>query len=214
MDFLPQELADYVAAHSAPEPDYLQELNRETWSKVLMPRMLSGHVQGRFLAMLSRMIRPHRILEIGTYTGYSALCLAEGLASGGRLDTIDINDELGPMVRRYVDVAGFSDRIRLHTGHALDIIPTLEGRFDLVFIDADKKNYLNYYQLVRERMQAGGWILADNVLWSGKIVQPLENMDADTRALAEFNEAVHADPKADHFLAPVRDGIMVIRMRD
>lgn len=214
MDFLPVELAEYVAAHTSPEPDYLQELNRETWSKVLMPRMLSGHVQGRFLSMLSRMVRPRRILEIGTYTGYSALCLAEGLAAGGVLETIDINDELTPMVRRYVERAGFEDRIRLHCGDALEVIPQIEGMFDLVFIDADKRNYLNYYRLVRERMQPGGWILADNVLWSGKIVQPQEKMDADTRALAAFNDAVHADPQADHFLAPIRDGILIIRMRN
>lgn len=214
MDFLPAALADYIASHTSPEPDYLQDLNRETWSKVLMPRMLSGHVQGRFLALLSRMIRPQRVLEIGTYTGYSALCLAEGLAEGGYIDTIDINDELRSMAARHIDRAGFSDRIRLHTGHALEVIPKLEGRFDLAFIDADKKNYLKYYLLVRERMNPGGWILADNVLWSGKIVHPRESMDVDTRALAEFNDAVHADPKAEHFLAPVRDGILIVRMRE
>jgi predicted O-methyltransferase YrrM len=212
MDFLPDGFADYIAAHCTPEPDYLKALHRETWSKVLMPRMISGHVQGRFLALISRMIRPLRIVEIGTFTGYSALCLAEGLAPNGRLDTIDINDELTPMVRRYVESAGFSDRIRLHTGNALELLPTLEGPFDLAFIDADKKNYMNYYRMLRDRMRPGGWILADNVLWSGKVVRPAEKPDADTRALLEFNEAVHADPLADHFLAPIRDGIMIIRM--
>jgi caffeoyl-CoA O-methyltransferase len=189
----------------------LKNLNRETHANVLMPRMLSGHLQGRMLSMLSCMIQPESILEIGTYTGYSALCLAEGLTENGILHTIDINDELTPMVRKYVNQAGLDSKFNILTGNALDIIPTLSGPFDLVFIDADKINYSNYFDLVFDKVRIGGYILADNVLWSGKILAPLSEMDKDTLALHQFNERIANDKRIEKVLLPVRDGVMVMR---
>ncbi|MFM7217012.1 MAG: O-methyltransferase [Bacteroidota bacterium] len=214
MDFLPDRLNQYVESHTADESPLLKELNRETYAKVLMPRMLSGHLQGRVLAMLSRMIRPKRILEIGTFTGYSALCLAEGLQEHGSLHTIDINDELSGMVDRYMKSSGLSDRIHCYWGNALDIIPVFDFEFDLVFIDADKINYQKYYELALPKLSAGGWIIADNVLWSGKILDPTTQMDADTAALYRFNEHVRADNRVETVLLPVRDGLMIIRKKE
>ncbi|MEY4594595.1 MAG: hypothetical protein RIQ47_1005 [Bacteroidota bacterium] len=211
MEFLPEDLSRYVEAHSAKEPDHLRSLNRETYSKVLMPRMLSGHLQGRILSMISKMIQPERILEIGTFTGYSALCLAEGLKEGGSLHTIDINDELAPMVQRYIESAGMSNKIHCYWGNALDIIPIFDSSFDLVFIDADKINYLKYYEMVLPKVRAGGWIIADNVLWSGKILDPASKMDADTAALHHFNEIVSHDSRVTAVLLPVRDGLMLLQ---
>jgi caffeoyl-CoA O-methyltransferase len=179
-----------------------------------MPRMLSGHLQGQLLRMLSLMIRPQRILEIGTYTGYSAICLSAGLQQGGTLDTIDVNDELAPMATRYFRHAGVDDRITLHTGNALEILPGLSGLFDIVFIDADKINYSQYYDLVFPKLRPGGYLIADNVLWSGKVTGRPEKMDADTRALHRFNEMVRNDPRVFHVLLPVRDGLMVARKTD
>ncbi|MFM9026812.1 MAG: O-methyltransferase [Bacteroidota bacterium] len=214
MDFLPAVLNEYVENHTGDEPPLLSELNRETYSKILMPRMLSGHLQGRILAMLSRMIQPRRILEIGTYTGYSALCLAEGLAEHGSLHTIDINDELAGMVDRYFKRSPHASRLHCYWGNALDIMPVLEGGFDLVFIDADKINYQRYYEMVLPKLNRGGWIIADNVLWSGKILDPLNTMDPDTVALYRFNEYVKADKRVETVLLPVRDGLMIIRKNE
>lgn len=211
MDFLDPEISAYAEQHTVPESELLRELNRETNAKVLMPRMLSGHLQGRILSLLSHLIQPKEILEIGTYTGYSALCLAEGLAPGGQLHTIDINDELTPMVRRYIEKAGLAGKIQLHTGNALTLIPTFTQTFDLVFIDADKINYSNYFDLTIGRVRSGGIIIADNVLWSGKILDEESKMDKDTKALYAFNEKVCADKRVVPVLLPVRDGLLVLR---
>jgi caffeoyl-CoA O-methyltransferase len=211
MEFIDPELDQYVHRHSEAESELLNELKRETYLKVLQPRMLSGHVQGRILSMYSKLIRPERILEIGTYTGYSAICLAEGLTDGGTLDTIEKNNELLPIINRYVERAGLSDKIKLHIGNALPIIESMDATFDLVFIDADKTNYLNYYEAVLPKMKSGGCIIADNVLWSGKVLDEKElKNDPDTRVLDEFNKAVTADKRVDNVLLPVRDGLMVV----
>lgn len=211
MDFIDEKINIYSELHSSPESEILKNLNRETHANVLMPRMLSGHLQGRMLSMISCMIQPISILEIGTYTGYSALCLAEGLKDNGLIHTIDINDELTPMVRKYVSLAGLDSKFRIYTGNALGIIPTLNGPFDLVFIDADKINYTNYFDLVFDKVNKGGYILADNVLWSGKIIAPLSEMDKDTLALHQFNERIAHDNRLEKVLLPVRDGVMVMR---
>ncbi|MHB1279451.1 MAG: O-methyltransferase [Bacteroidia bacterium] len=214
MDFIDEKLSAYAEAHTKAESPLLAELNRETWAKVLMPRMLSGHIQGRLLSMFSRMIQPKEILEVGTYTGYSALCLAEGLAEGGVLNTIDINEELEDMVRKYIRKAGLEESVKFHIGNALEIIPKLSPHFDLVFIDADKENYSNYYDLVIDRMRTGSYIIADNVLWSGKVTEADEiARDLETRSLHEFNIKVQNDPRVENILLPVRDGLMVIRKR-
>ncbi|MFI5151220.1 MAG: O-methyltransferase [Bacteroidia bacterium] len=211
MDFLTPELDAYVCSHTKPETALLQKLNRETYTRMLMPRMLSGHLQGRVLSMLSGMIRPKRILEIGTFTGYSALCLAEGLSDDGILHTIDINEELETMVRKYLHEAGMEQKIRLHIGDAQQVIPTLHELFDLVFIDADKENYSNYYDLVFDHIRPGGYIIADNVLWSGKVIQEKKDADEDTLAIMAFNEKVMNDSRIENVLFPIRDGMMVIR---
>jgi len=210
MEFLPKDIQSYADRHTAPESEVLHQINRETHLHVLKPRMLSGHLQGRLLSMLSHLIQPKRILEIGTYTGYSALCLAEGLAKDGKLITIDTNAELEPRVLSYIQKSGFTDQIELKIGHALDIIPLLNETWDLVFIDADKENYLNYYNLVVGNMRPGGLIIADNVLWSGKVVDE-KATDIDTQMIRKFNEEVHLDPRVTNVLLPVRDGLMVLR---
>ncbi len=211
MEFLDEKLSIYTEQHTSPENNLLVDLNRETNAKVLMPRMLSGHLQGRILSMISCMIRPKFILEIGTYTGYSALCLAEGLQENGRLHTIDINEELSTLVNRYIEKASMEDRIITYVGNALDIIPNLDETFDLVFIDADKINYSNYFDLVIGKIRRGGFILADNVLWSGKILEAPDKMDIDTCAIHVFNNKVMEDPRVENVLLPVRDGLMFIR---
>ncbi|MCE3295911.1 MAG: methyltransferase [Crocinitomicaceae bacterium] len=213
MEFIAAELDDYVCKHSSDEPAILQELNRETHLKVLQPRMLSGHFQGRLLSMISKMARPERILEIGTYTGYSALCLAEGLTENGKLITIDVNEELEPMVRRYISKSDFKDRIDYRIGNAMELIPELEESFDIVFIDADKQNYLNYYTLVFDKVKPGGLILTDNVLWSGKVIREVKANDKETKIILEFNEFVKNDPRAETILLPIRDGIMLTRKK-
>lgn len=213
MEFLDEALSSYIDAHSGEEPAVLAELNRETWAKVVMPRMLSGHLQGRVLSMISHMIRPGNILEIGTYTGYSAICLAEGMAPGGILTTIDINDELEDMIQRYVERSGKKDSIRFIAGNAATIIPHLEGPFDLVFIDADKEQYSRYYDLVFEKVRPGGYIIADNVLWSGNVLQPRKEMDEETRAIDDYNKKIHADPRVEHVIFPIRDGLMICRKK-
>lgn len=212
MEFLNRELQQYVESHTSPEPAILKKLNRQTNAEVLMPRMLSGHFQGRVLSMLSHMIRPRRILEIGTYTGYSALSLAEGLEEDGLLITIDINEELEGMVRNYFQESGFAEKINYIIGDGRNVIPALNDLFDLVFIDADKINYLQYLEMVIEKVRKGGIIIADNVLWSGKILSNSDKkMDKDTAALMEFNSFVQNDPRVENVLLPIRDGLMIIR---
>lgn len=213
MDFLPEEIEKYVAKHTENEPILLNELNHETWEKVLIPRMLSGHIQGRVLSMLSHMIKPKTILEIGTYTGYSALCFAEGLQKDGKIHTIDINEELETMVNKYIKKANLTNTIINHIGNAIEIIPNLNVEFDLVFIDADKTNYSNYYDLVFDKVKSGGYIIADNVLWSGKVIEVKENLDADTIALIEYSEKIQADNRVQNVLFPVRDGLMIARKK-
>ncbi|MEZ0483236.1 O-methyltransferase [Fibrella aquatica] len=211
MNFLPTDISDYADAHTSPESSVLQRLNRDTYAHILHPRMLSGHLQGRLLAMLSHMIRPRRVLEIGTYTGYSALCLAEGLAKGGRVITIDKNEELESIARRYWNESPYSEQIDLLIGHASDLIPTLNEEFDLVFIDADKENYGLYYDLVFDKVRPGGFILSDNVLWSGKVVETVKPSDRDTQAVIAFNQKIHQDTRVENLLLPVRDGVLIAR---
>jgi caffeoyl-CoA O-methyltransferase len=212
MEFLDVTIQKYISEHTSPEPKLLQKLNRDTQANILMPRMLSGHVQGRFLSMISHMIRPVRILEIGTFTGYSAICMAEGLAEGGLLITIDKNEELEDIINKYFKEAGVADKINLIIGNALDIIPKLEGYFDLVFIDADKANYINYFNLVIDKLNPGGFIIADNVLWSGKVVSEGEKVaDKDTSSILKFNDAVQNDKRVNNIIIPVRDGLMIMR---
>lgn len=209
MEFIPASIDDYCRDHTSAESALLKKINRDTHAEVLMPRMVSGHLQGRFLALISKMIKPQRILEIGTYTGYSAICLAEGLAPLGKLITIDINEELETRVRGYFKEAGLESQIDYRMGDAAEIIPTLNETFDLVFIDADKENYQRYYDLVFAKVATGGFIMADNVLWSGKVVG--EKKDKDTRAIMAFNDFVMKDPRVENMLLPLRDGIMLAR---
>jgi caffeoyl-CoA O-methyltransferase len=211
MEFISKELSEYIENHTLAETELLKRLNRDTNAHVLMPRMLSGHVQGRFLSMISHMIKPSSILEIGTYTGYSAICLAEGLKSDGKLYTIDINEELESMVRKYFKEAGLEAQIEYKIGNALEIIPTMNLQFDLVFIDADKENYLNYYNLVIDKLKTGGYIIADNVLWSGKVVDKNIKIDKDTRAIMDFNDFVHQDKRVENMILSLRDGLMILR---
>jgi predicted O-methyltransferase YrrM len=214
MEFLPPDIEQYAEDHTLDESALLKKLTRETHAKVLMPRMLSGKLQGRMLAAISHMIRPDRILEIGTFTGYSALCMAEGLAENGKLITLDINEELETMVRQYIRDAGLENTIDYRIGNALVLIPEISEQFDLVFIDADKINYLNYYQLVFEKVRKGGFIIADNVLWSGKILlKEGKKADKDTQALLDFNAFVHQDDRVENVLLPLRDGLMILRKK-
>jgi|SRR6185436_5816200 len=213
MDFLPTEIEMYVEAHTQQESEVLKELNRDTNANVLTPRMLSGHLQGQVLAMLSKMIRPKIILEIGTYTGYSAICLAQGLEPGGVLHTIDINEELEDMIKKYFHKAGLENIIKLHIGNATKIIPAMAGPYDIVFIDADKENYSNYYDLVFDNVRKGGYIIADNVLWSGNVIKPENEMDEETKALVSYSKKVHADGRVENVLLPVRDGLMIARKK-
>lgn len=210
MDFLDKKITRYAEAHTTAESELLSKINRETNSQVLMPRMLSGHLQGRILSTFSRMIKPKCILEIGTYTGYSALSLAEGLQDDGKIITIDINDELKDRVERNFKESPFNNKIDFMIGNALEIIPGLDDDFDLVFIDADKENYSAYYNLVFEKVKTGGFIIADNVLWSGKVLDN-EEKDPETSSLIAFNKMVHDDNRIHHVLFPVRDGLMVIQ---
>lgn len=212
MHFLPEDLDDYVLAHSQQEPKLLQDLTRETWQKVLAPRMLSGHFQGRVLSMISKLIQPTSILEIGTYTGYSALCLAEGMSKDAVLHTIDINEELKNFQRKYFNASGYGDRIIQHVGDAMEIIPTLNTTFDLVFIDADKVNYPNYFELVMPLLKSGAVILSDNVLWTGKVIEPLNPKDKDTAALLTYNKLLNTDNRVESVLLPIRDGLTITRV--
>jgi caffeoyl-CoA O-methyltransferase len=207
----PVLLDQYIIDHISPEEEYLYELDRETNLKVFGSRMLSGHLQGQILSMISFMIKPHCILEIGTFTGYSALCLAKGLAEGGQLHTIEIDDELEPTAQKYYLKAGMADRIIQHIGDARQIIPSINQSFDLVFIDADKREYCDYYRLVFDKIPIGGFLLADNILWSGKVVDPEAAEEAQTRGILEFNDLVQDDPRVKNVILPVRDGIMMLQ---
>jgi caffeoyl-CoA O-methyltransferase len=213
MNFIDPALDAYCERSSGEEAWYLKELAAETREKVQMPIMLSGHLQGRFLSMLSKLAHPRIAVEIGTYTGYGALCLAEGLAQGGMLHTIDIDPYLPEMVHRYIVKAKMLDRITMHHGPALEVIPTLPGPFDLVFIDADKQNYPAYFDAVIDRMAAGGLIIADNVLWDGKVTAPAGEHDEKTAALVEYARKVAKDTRVEQVMVPIRDGVLVARKR-
>lgn len=213
MEFISEKLDKYVCEHSEKEPELLYQLNRETNMNVLRPRMLSGHFQGRVLSMLSHMIQPSNVLEIGTYTGYSALCFAEGLAEGGHIKTIDRNEELEDLVNEYIAKSDYSEQITCIIGDAMEIIPKIDETFDLVFIDADKSNYLNYYNMVIDKVRPGGYILIDNVLWSGKVLEPVAEDDIDTQVLVELNKTIHEDERVQEVLLPIRDGLFLIRKK-
>jgi len=213
MHFIPQELDDYVVQHTEDEPKLLQQLTRETYQKILQPRMLSGHYQGRILSMISKLINPKSILEIGTYTGYSALCLAEGLQDDGTLHTIDVNEELFDFQRKYFDASEYGAQIHQHLGSAITIIPELDTSFDLVFIDADKENYPNYFNLIINKLKPGGVILSDNVLWSGKVIEPLNPKDMSTKAVLEYNTLLKEDSRIETVLLSVRDGLTISRKK-
>ena len=212
MHFISQELEDYIEHHSEKEPQHLAALNKETYQKILLPRMLSGHFQGRVLSMLAKLIRPVNILEIGTYTGYSALCLCEGMQENGQLHTIDIKEELIDFQRKHFDKSPWGNQIVQHLGEAIDIIPDLNLKFDLVFIDADKENYINYFEMIVPKMNKGGIILSDNVLWSGKVLEPLQKNDLSTKILLEYNQLLNNDPRVETVLLPIRDGLTVSRV--
>ena len=213
MHFLPDNIDNYAIAHSQEEPIILKELSKETWQKVLNPRMLSGAFQGRVLSMISKLIQPKSILEIGTYTGYSALCLAEGLDKDGMIYTIDKNEELEELQHSYFQKSDYNNQIKQFIGNAIDIIPTIDKKFDLVFIDADKSNYLNYFDLIIEKMNTGGVILSDNVLWSGKVVEKLHPKDIDTKILLEYNNKLNEDKRLETVLLPIRDGLTISRVK-
>jgi len=213
MHFIPQKLDDYVVTHSQQEPELLQQLTRETYQKILQPRMLSGPYQGRVLSMISKLINPRNILEIGTFTGYSALCLAEGMQKDGELHTIDVNEELFDFQRKYFDKSAYSTQIHQHLGSGIDIIPNLNLKFDLIFIDADKPNYLNYFNLIIDKINSRGIILSDNVLWSGKVIEPLKKKDESTRILLEYNKLLNEDSRLETVLLPIRDGLTISRKK-
>jgi len=209
MEFLPEQIEEYAIAHTTEEPQLLAALNRETWANVMIPRMLSGHLQGRVLSMFSKLVNPENILEIGTYTGYSALCLAEGIQPEGTLRTLDINEEYTAVANRYFNKSAYSKNIKQYIGEALDIIPTLTCKFQLVFIDADKENYANYFDAIIDKMDIGGLIIADNVLWSGKVTQAKK--DEETQALDNYNKKIVTSDRVETVLFPVRDGLMISR---
>jgi predicted O-methyltransferase YrrM len=211
MYFLPEKLDDYVVAHSQDEPELLQQLTRETYQKILQPIMLSGPYQGRVLSMISKLIKPKSVLELGTFTGYATLCLAEGLHPEGEIHTIDVNEELEDFQRKYFDKSEFGQQIHQHLGSAIDILPKLDKSFDLVFIDADKPNYVNYFHLIIDKLRPGGIILSDNVLWHGKVVEPVDPKDVSTNAVLEFNTLLKEDPRIETVLLPIRDGLTISR---
>ena len=214
MHFLSEDLDNYVVNHSEDEPELLQELTRETYQKILQPRMLSGHYQGRVLSIISKLVNPKYILEIGTYTGYSALCLAEGLKIGGELHTIDVNEELVDFQRKYFNMSIYGNQIHQHLGNALEIIPKLNKTFDLVFIDADKDNYSKYFELIIDKLNTGGIILSDNVLWSGKVLDTkFKKEDTSTPALIKYNKLLKEDPRVETVVLPIRDGLTISRKK-
>jgi predicted O-methyltransferase YrrM len=211
MQFIDPALEAYASARSASEPAHLRALAEATQRQAAMPQMLSGHLQGRFLSLLSHLLRPGLVLDIGTFTGYSALCMAEGLGTGGLVHTIDVVDRHLPLLQQAAQDAWLADRIQAHTGQASEIIPRLVGTFDLVFIDADKENYITYFDLVVDRVRPGGLIVADNVLWSGRVLEPQAAQDSETRALAAYAEHVQAHARVENLLLPLRDGLLVSR---
>lgn len=213
MHFIPEKLDNYVVNHSEDEPELLKQLTRETHQKILQPRMLSGHYQGRLLSLISKLVNPKNILEIGTYTGYSALCLAEGMHKDGELHTIDHNEELFDFQRKYFDMSEHSKQIHQHLGDALKIIPKLNMTFDLIFIDADKENYSNYFNAIIDKLNSGGIILSDNVLWSGKVIEKVDEKDVDTKGVLEFNALLKNDPRVDTIILPIRDGLSIARKK-
>ena len=214
MEFLSESIIEYCENHSEKEPEYLAKLNRETHQKVLQPRMLSGHYQGRLLSLISKLVNPKNILEIGTYTGYSALCLAEGLQSNGKLHTIDINEELFDFQQKYFQKSEFKDNIIQHLGDATQIIPQLDIKFDLVFIDADKPNYPKYFEIIINKMNPGGLILSDNVLWSGKVLEEVKRNDLSTEALLKYNKMLAEDIRIETVILPLRDGLTISRVKN
>ncbi len=209
MEFLPEIISSYSLENTEKEPKLLSELNRETWANVMIPRMLSGHLQGRVLSMISKMIHPTNIIEVGTYTGYSALCMAEGLKENGKIHTLDINEEYTSVAKKYFDKSEYKENIIQHIGNAVDVIPQLNDKFQLAFLDADKENYSNYFDLIINKMDIGGYIIADNVLWSGKVTE--ENKDEETMALHNYNKKVLSDKRVETVLLPVRDGLNISR---
>lgn len=213
MEFISNELAQYCENHTSPESELLSKLNRDTHVKVVSSRMLSGHLQGRVLSFISKLKTPKLIVEVGTYTGYSALCLAEGLTNDGKLISIDINDETSFYAQSFINQSTYKNQIELVVADAKEFIPKITNSIDLVFIDADKKNYLAYYHLLIDKLSSGGIIIADNVLWSGKITMPESEMDRETQALHEFNKYVQNDARVENMLLPIRDGLMVIRKK-
>ena len=213
MEFIEKELSDYCEKHTSSESDLLMQLNRETYLKVVSPRMLSGHLQGRFLSLISKLYNPSLIVEIGTYTGYSALCLAEGLTDAGKLISIDVNEETSAFAQSFISKTEYAHKIELVVADAKNYIPTIHEPLDIVFIDADKKNYLAYYHLVINKLKSGGLIIADNVLWSGKITMPVSEMDKETLALHQFNEFVEQDERVENLLIPLRDGLLIVRKK-
>lgn len=213
MHLIDEKIEEYALHYTSEEPGILKRLSRETQAKVMFPRMLSGHLQGRLLSMLSLMIRPERILEIGTYTGYSCICLCDGLQKHGVVHTIEINEELESIIMKYFREAGITKKVKLHFGNALEVIPAIKEEFDLVFIDADKVNYSKYYDLVFPKVKPGGVIIADNILWSGKVLDKAENQDADTKALVAFSKKVQKDERGQNVLLPIRDGLMIVRKK-
>ena len=212
MEILPDDLQKYLDMHCDPEPEALKTINRETYLKVLKPHMLSGHYQGRVLSMLSKMMQPKRILEIGTFTGYATICLAEGLTEDGIIHTIEVNREMEEMLNSHFKLTNVEKKIQLHFGTAEDVLNVLaEKNFDIVFIDADKKNNFNYFQLVFDKVRSGGLIIIDNVLWKGKVYG--EENDADTQAIRKLNDQVSVDSRVEKLIMPVRDGILLIRKK-
>ena len=203
-------LDQYIADHSSPEGDYLYRLFRATHVEILAPQMASGHIQGRLLKFLVKMIRPRRILEIGTFTGYSGLCMAEGLDEGGKLYTFEVEDELEDFTRRWIDGSPFADKIEFIIGDALEIVPTLGEKFDMVFIDGNKREYIKYYEMAMEYLNDGGWILADNTLWDGHVIEP-DRHDAHTESVRRFNKLIKDDPRVEEVILPLRDGLTIIR---
>lgn len=213
MEFIEKELADYCESHTSAETTVLTQLNRETHLKVVSPRMLSGHLQGRFLSFISKLHKPSFVLEIGTYTGYSAICLAEGLTEQGKLISVDVNEETSAFAQAFISKTDYAAKIKLVVADAKNYITTINEPIDLVFIDADKKNYLAYYHLVIDKLKPGGLIIADNVLWSGKITMPVSKMDKETLALHEFNDFIQSDVRIENMLIPLRDGLMIVRKK-
>tara|TARA_B100000575_G_scaffold35701_1_gene24088 strand:- start:317 stop:955 length:639 start_codon:yes stop_codon:yes gene_type:complete len=211
MDFISDKLADYLNKNSEKEPEILSRLSKETHQKILQPRMLSGHLQGRFLSFISKIKSPDKILEIGTYTGYSTICLAEGLSKNGKIDTIDKNEELIKIQNKYFEESGYRNKIIQHTGYALDILKNLNEKYDIIFIDADKENYINYFNQVSNKLSKNGIIISDNVLWSGKVLDSSQ-MDEETSTLIQFNKIINDDKKFKSIILPIRDGISISRL--